>query len=426
MRSHGDADTGKQDLVDRLVMIQPTGVAQPVGEIAADELCFRAGKTMRVMTTPPELLLLHDVEAPAILLAGEIQSASRIHDVCSMAAQARWRGQLVMATDEATRYLFINDGYVVGAYSTAGPERLGAVLVRLGEMTDAQVDETMRVVGDGVRFGDAAVELGFVSRESLYRYLVKQTEQIVFSTVSVQHGTFAFLDDYDDGVLTFPLSIPLTELLMEGVRRMDEMGFFRNLIPSDAHVPVRAHEDGPAVDDPAVLVWNAIDGKRSVETVAQIVGQEIFDTTRTIYELLKKRRISIREPREGGVEGIVEVFNEALGLIMTEVNKYPGASRDIRDSLASFAASGVVYDPIFRGAGPSAIQGTLDVDAVAANMRALPNVDNPERTLAEWLYEYASFAMFIAEPVLRAGPRSDATAITAHVSTLLAPLAPEL
>jgi hypothetical protein len=406
-------------------MIDATGVARPVGKAAIARLSAQEGKSLTVLRAPPHVVLMQDVEGPGILLAGEVSTASRLHDVCAMVAHARWRGQLVVATEEAVRRLFINDGYVIGASSTAPLERLGEVLVHFGAMDEGQVDRTIQALGDGIRFGDAAVELGFVSRETLYRYLVKQTEQIVYGAVSVHRGVFLFFDDYDDSRVTFPLSLPITELLMEGVRRMDEMEFFRSRIPGTDHVIERAQDDPPADDHPARPVWDAVDGVRNVEELARAAGLELFDVMRALYELEKRGRVVVREPRGGGVEGVVAIFNEALGLIMSEVDKYPGASEDIRASLASFAASGEVYDPLFRGAGPSA-DGTVDPTQVAANVAAQTGLSDPERTLAEWLYEYASFTMFIAEPVLRAGGRSDAAGVSSRVSALLAPLAPQL
>ncbi len=67
-------------------------------------------------------------------------------------------------------------------------------------------------------------------------------------------------------------------------------------------------------------------------------------------------------------------------------------------------------------------------------MQVLVGPDNAEGMLAQWLYEYASFAMFIAEPLLRsrvvidenAGPpTSEGAAVSRQVAELLAPLAPD-
>ena len=419
-----EADRGVA-IVDRLVMVESDGVLRPVGEQAIAQMRRGIGRSFTVLGSPPHVLVMGCDDGPAVLLAGEIASASRIHDICAMIAHSRWRGQLAVAADDAIRRLFINDGYVVGATSSAGPERLGEVLMYFGAMDESQLAQVIDTCRDGVRFGDAAVELGFVGREELYRYLVKQTELIAYAAVSTQRGSFVFLDGFDDERITFPLSLPITELLMEGVRRMDEMEFFRSRVPSSDHIPVVAKHDPPKEEDPLRAIWDVIDGVRSVEDVARAAGLELFDAMRGVYELVKKGRVTVREPSQGGVEGVVSIFNQAIRLIMSEVDKYPGASGDIRESLASFAASGEVYEPIFRGAGP-AEDGTVDVARVVENLGARVEAPSSERELAEWLYEYASFAMFIAEPVLRAGARSDAGAVSSRVSELLAPLAPEL
>jgi hypothetical protein len=358
-------------------------------------------------------------------LAGELTRAASLHDVCAMMGQARWRGELVVSNEEATRTIVINDGQVVGAWSNAPSERLGAVLTHFGVLTSEQIEQTSRSTGDGMRFGDAAVHLGFIDRETLFRHLHRQTEMIVYAAVAVGKGTFSFTEGYDDTQLTFPISVPLHGLLMEGVRRMDELHVFRTVLPSDAHVPVRLEERSIAPDDPALSVFLAIDGIGSVAQIAARVEQDVFQTTRLLYELTRKGVVAIRAPRGSGPEAVVSTFNEVITLILSEVDQYRGASADIRESLASFAASGVVYEPIFRGAGPSA-DGTLDPAVVHANLASLEDVTDPERTLAEMLYEYASFAMFISEPVLRAGAQSDAGAVSSRVAALLAPLAPEM
>ncbi|MCA9619585.1 MAG: DUF4388 domain-containing protein [Myxococcales bacterium] len=413
------------DPVERLVLIDATGVARPVGEVAASELSARAGAAMSLMASPPDVLVMHRAEGPAAVLAGEIHSTSRLHDVCSMVAQARWRGELVVCDAQARRSLFLNDGQVVGAHSTAEPERLGAVLSHYGVMSRAEVEEAAQLSGGRMRFGDAAVKLGYVTRETLYRFLVKQTELIVYATVSVQRGSFVFFDDFQDEVLALPLSMSLAELMMEGVRRMDEMEFFRHRIPSTDCILERGEGRPPSQEGLRQTVWAAIDGRRSVDEIAAATGHDLFEVMREVYELTKTDSVVVRQPSEGGHEGVVRIFNDALQMIMAEVDKYPGASRDIRDSLASFAASGVVYDPIFRGAGPRP-DGTLDPAKVAENMANVVEPGTGEGALAEWLYEYASFAMFIAEPVLRAGSRSDAAEVSSQVSALLAPLAPRL
>jgi hypothetical protein len=52
-------------------------------------------------------------------------------------------------------------------------ERIGDFLVRVGAMTADQVDRVLEAqkAGDGRRFGDIALELGFVRDDAIKRYV---------------------------------------------------------------------------------------------------------------------------------------------------------------------------------------------------------------------------------------------------------------
>jgi hypothetical protein len=52
-------------------------------------------------------------------------------------------------------------------------------------------------------------------------------------------GMFYFLDGFDDARVASHHCMPVGGLLMEGVRRMDEMRYFRDKVASDQHIPAR-------------------------------------------------------------------------------------------------------------------------------------------------------------------------------------------
>lgn len=411
-----------------MVRIDATGVAHPVGKAAQIALQSRQGSTLEIVPSPRHVVVMRrvgDETERRLWISGEITRAGRLLDMCSMVAQSRWSGALAVTGPEATRTILLKEGNVIGAHSTAHRERLGEMLCQYGEMTEQQVEHAIRAVGADVRFGDAAVRLGFITRETLFRFLHRQAEQIVFEAMGVARGTFTFHEDLDEGQLMFPLSMPLQELLLEGVRRMDEMEFFRTRIPSVQHTVARVEGKEVDPDKETYDVYLAVNGHRTIEEIAISTGLETFEATRLVFQLVQAGTVMVRAPRASGPEGVVSTFNEAISLILVETDRYKGASQDIRASLASFAASGVVYAPIFRGAGP-ADDGTLDVTQVLKNLEQMSDLEEPLTSLSEWLYEYASFAMFIAEPVLRAGAQSDASDVSRRVAALLAPLAPEL
>ena len=127
---------------------------------------------------------------------------------------------------------------------------------------------------------------------------------------------------------------------------------------------------------------------------------------------------------------MMALFNDAIAMILADVD-HAGRGEEVRWQLTSFATGAGIYDALFRGSGP-APDGTLDAARVIENAEMLAGPGQAEAMLAQWLYEYVSFAMFVAEPYLRMGPdgiplskRGEGTPLSKRVAELVGPLAPK-
>jgi len=215
------------------------------------------------------------------------------------------------------------------------------------------------------------------------------------------------------------------------VRRMDELELFRARIPSGLHVPEPVPGATLYEDHEHWAVFEVIDGSLTVDDIGRLLGMGQFETTRCLFQLLQSGAILLRPPRPTGAEAIVALFNQAISLILRKVDEVGGGD-EVRSQLASFATASGVYDQLFRDAGPAA-DGTLKGDKIAATIDLLVGGGNSVAMLGQWLFEYASFAMFIAEPLLRLRPRADggsaaapqSAAVSRAVAELLSPLAPD-
>jgi hypothetical protein len=394
-----------------LVRVDATGTAHPVGKTASQRMRARQG-AFRLMPAPPHLIVMRYVgedgrrdpeDGPVFRLAGEITTPGAICDIVALVGEAGWKGELVVQDGACTRSIFFERSHVVAATSNVEGERLGEVLYRYGALTKEQIAETAKAVTSEVRFGEAAVKLGFLARERLFQLMHKQTEEIVYAVLLVGDGMFYFLDEYDEARINARQSLAVTALLMEGVRRMDEMRYFRDRIPSDQHVPERAaSRDAPSAE--LLEVWNAIDGARPISEICRVVGRDEFEVTQALFQLVQSGHAVVHSPRATGPAAVVAVFNQAISLIFREVDAV-GRGGEVREQLASFATGAGVYDALFRKAGP-APDGTLIPERIIENIAVLVGPDQAEATLAQWLYEYVSFAVFVAEPFLRPGMES--------------------
>ena len=421
-----------RERADQLVRIDPTGAAHPIGRQASKEMRLRQG-AFRLMSSPPHAVVLRRSEdGPArptapdkqeFWLAGEICKPGALWDLVAMIGQGNWTGALVVQDGESRRELFFERGYVIGANSTAERERLGEVLYRYGVLSEDQVGVVAAAVTPAMRFGEAAVRLGFLSSDKLFQFIGKQTEEVVYAVMKVSEGEFYFRERIDQARLAYRLNLSVTSLLMEGVRRMDEMGCFRARIPSSLHVPARVPGTTLPPDHEHHAVLDAVDGLRSIEEIGRTIGQGEFDTTRALFQLIQAGAVVVHPPRPTGPQAIVALFNQAISTIMAEVDR-SGNAADLRQQLSSFATASGAYDALFGDAGPAA-DGTLDPARIADSAEVLIGPDGAAEMLGQWLYEYASFAIFPAEPMLRAADEAHAAQVSRQVADLLAPLAPE-
>ena len=81
------------------------------------------------------------------------------------------------------------------------------------------------------------MELEFVEPEELFQMMGRQVEEVFYAAVHVARATFYLFDGLDEARAARRHHLSAGQLLMEAARRMDELRFFRERIPSDAWVP---------------------------------------------------------------------------------------------------------------------------------------------------------------------------------------------
>jgi hypothetical protein len=410
---------------EELVRIDEQGVVHPVGKTASARLRTKKGE-FRVMPGPAHVLVLRyvgsdgrrdDDDGAVIRIAGEITAPGALCDVVAMVAQAGYSGELMVGSEGVTRSAFFERGNILGVQTTSRSELIGEVMYRLGALSREQIDLVIRNQ-EGMRFGEAAVFHRFLSRERLFEMMGHQTEEVVHAMLRVDDGMFYFLDRYEPSRLAFRHQLSTENLLMEGVRRMDESKYFRERIPSEHHVPVPVHG---RTDPPADLarVYGACDGKRSVLDVGRACGLGEFDVMHAIFRLVQAGLVRISPPAPTGIEAIVSIFNEVIASVF-QVAAKAGKADLLAEQLAAFATSTGVYTALFAGAGP-APDGTVNDERIAANVRRLAG-ESAESTLMQWLHEYLTFALFDLGGQL---PKADESELSKVLCDRVAMLAPK-
>ena len=403
-----------------LLRVDATGTIHPVGKDASKELRARIGE-WRLIDGPKDILLMRRVggSGAVLKLAGEVRTPGALCDIVAIIAQAGYRGELLILEDEQkSRSIYFDGGHVIGVATNVDDERLGETLYRFGVVTREQLDQTLEAAKQsGKRFGEAIMELEFVTAEELFPMMARQVEEVFYTILQVSSGTFYFFDRFDDKVVLHRHNLYASALLMEGARRMDEMRFFREKVPNEDYVPSPT-QSGKKPPDDLAEVFAQCDGRRSVAEIGRRIGQLEFEVTRGIFQLLSGGFLTIASPRPQGAEAITDVFNRALVQIHSRCDA-ASKGAELREGLARFATGAGIYDPLFLMAGPQP-DGSLKGDRVAKNLAALAG-DDPDAWLIQLLHEYVGFAMFQAESLL---PRDIERELVKGVAETLKPVRP--
>ncbi|HWE25219.1 MAG TPA: DUF4388 domain-containing protein [Myxococcales bacterium] len=239
-----------------------------------------------------------------------------IHDVFQLLDLSRKTGALRVASElrhnEGT--IYFDNGVVVSAEIRSNPHPLGAMLLRTGKISEADLErarDMQQRQGDKRRLGEILVSLGVITQREVERQVRFQIEEVVFEVMSWNEGYFSFNEQSESKVPTdLAVRIPVEALLMEAARRIDEWSRIENRIPHVGVVPSLApppEGSGGELDllPPEWEVLALIDGERSVRVLATELGRSDFEIAKTLFGLESSGVIVLMDPgstRQGGGE----------------------------------------------------------------------------------------------------------------------------
>jgi hypothetical protein len=235
-----------------------------------------------------------------------------IQDVFQLLDLGRKSGVLRVTSElrQTAATVCFDRGGVVSAALGGDPHPIGTRLVRLGKVTGDALDRArgMQNSGDERRLGDILVALGAISRRELDRQLKAQIEEAVFALLGWTEGYFRFEEgNRCQAAVEAPVRFPTEALLMEAARRLDEWSRIGSkvshlgLVP---RLPAPDHQGGEPLDL-VPFEWEvlaAVDGRRDLHALADVLGRSEFEVARTVYGLTNAGVVVLDDPARPGEE----------------------------------------------------------------------------------------------------------------------------
>lgn len=164
--------------------------------------------------------------------------------------------------------------------------KVGYLLIRQGRITEVQRDQALELCKQRpkLRIGEALVELGVLSRESLLEALQTQAEGVIFSLFIFPEGRYEIVADDSETPAANDLNINLTTLLSKAETQEPEWERIRQAIPSlDAILDFpeggRDKLGNARMTEHQQLVLSLIDGQRPIRDIciaATMLDLEVY------------------------------------------------------------------------------------------------------------------------------------------------------
>lgn len=362
-----------------------------------------------------------EAEAPReVVCCGVLgESAISLIDFMGFLATGYQTGVLTVACEDVQRSVYVHQGDVVWASSTAPDDRLGEFLLRRGKITREQLHTAMR--RGETRLGRACVECGFLAAHELWSMVQAQLTEIFDQILRTERGIWTFSRISSEALADSRIHLSTQGLLMDALRRLDEMKVFRKVVRSSHALVRRAPPpEGKTVEDllatlrdvdsqEAESLLRQLPRSATVHELMRYLGRGEFEVTRLVHHLVKAGIIEIMNPEPAavaprraesvqleGARDVIEVYSMAMREMVQELDSI-GRADALLDAARAFLHDGSNrHAAVLAGVQFEANGSLLEAPLIADTARQGVSLQQLSDALSELLF----FVLFQATDLL--------------------------
>ncbi len=364
-------------------------------------------KPMKIVSFSPLHILVGSSATVVPTVAGTLGDVT-VTDLLSFYNMFRKNGSILFSLKGGTRELFFEGGEVVYAQSSFVHENLPEVLYALGKINETTLKKIHEIGGTNHSVGKVLVAKGVITTKDLWLASRQQVESIVFNLFAFLEGGFCFLPGKIDQEKVVRLSMNTQNLIMEGLRRVDERALYMRDITSLDAVPVLGDQRGQKLDEQEEhLVGLIREGRSNVKEILRRSGFGEFEALRLVHQLLRKKVVVLEDPvvaeAKGELGDLVAIFNGALVALTRQISVLNnGFVDEVQIFLRELPQP---YSYVFRDVSVQK-DGSVDGGRIMGNLDGLEEGDK-KRLLADSLSELIYMECLAAKESLPADESAD-------------------
>ncbi len=233
-------------------------------------------------------------------------------DLLQWLAAARMTGTLQIERNKVSKSILLEEGRLVGCSSEDPPELLGQFLIARGKLTEEQLRQALALhQQEGKHLGMILIAMGILTEDELTSHLETKAEEILFSLFDWDDAVFRFHQEASDQRHIFPVSLRVEDVLLRGLKRVDEVRRIREVFNDPALVLTRTSKAPPLElyeNEMARTLYGAINGERTVAEILLHVHGSEYIVTKFLYGLHRNGYVDIagRKQAEEPPEPVME------------------------------------------------------------------------------------------------------------------------
>jgi hypothetical protein len=403
--------------VDPRVQVDSEGKVTAQNDAATKALAKASG-TYEVLVTHPDVLsfIRHPLTGargtqPQVVMTGDA-AGFPLSDFIAFLSQSRWSGVVRVHSPNAVRSLTLHEGEIRGATTDEPSERLGEIIIRLGFMDRASLDKAAPN-DTPPRLGRVLVEKGLLQPHDLWKCITQQVSDIFHAIVLCREGTFVLVNqEFDEQAHNLKLSTQ--SLLMDAIRKIDEMAHFRKRIAHGRVYVLRKRGSDGRLEPEEDKVLGLADGTLNVFELGRAAQLAEFDVTKVVFRLLEggyaqivDRAVSVTSNESDGGKSaartVASVFNAIYREIFDELARHKKEGGFVQAANAALAGQSLTPSPVLQGQTFQA-NGTLAESSLLAKYTEVESElgSEPLASLRQALSDVMFFLLFHAGELLEA------------------------
>jgi hypothetical protein len=254
-------------------------------------------------------------------LVGNLRTMS-LPDIMQWIAAGRKTGTLHVERGAVVKRIMFRDGDIYSSWSNDPRESLGQFLVRDRKVSEEQLFRALlRQEQESRPLGAILVGDGVLTEDQLRASLSRKAEETIYDLFLWAEGQFEFKEAEVLPEVFIRVRMPVTSVVLEGIRRVDEWGRIREAIPT-SHATFRVLGAPLDVTDPdeRQALGLAASGKSLAEISMEMHRSE-FEAASLLFALARKGALAVdsvgEEPPADTVTAIRQLLAEA-GRLMAE------------------------------------------------------------------------------------------------------------